>query len=714
MPKEGISLYFTIQDRASSVLSSLGDKTKALDKETQELAQAQESLRRANEPLLKQRAELITSLDKLKIETKDAKKAWEQYGDELHEGIYKNLLEEQGQVQSDLKAVNDQVKANQKTFNEYQESLRKGGLSGDGSQSIVGAIVGGQVGQMLAGSLGGFAQAELTSMIGTPTANLISGALSSAIQGAALGTAIAPGIGTAIGALAGGAAGALSGYTSIREEQDSVFKSYYNGLYEDALAAREDAISSGSGIASQRQTDRISFSTLFGDADTADDYLRDLVTMSNTTPFLYDDLTAMSKTLATYGYGADSILPVLQTVGDAGAALGMGVSDMNTVATALGRMRSTDKAALKYLNMLNERGIGAVGMLADAKGVSQADMYSMISKGEISGRDAVDIILAALQERFSGSMLEQSKTFSGLTSTLEGLTQELDNAAGEGYNTLRSEGLQAEIDAYGGALGDALKEINSLSGQNQAYLENLQDQFKREALEAVLLGYGTTLYDDEAKADLDALHSAFIEAKRTYEEGGEESQKAAYTMQNLKDQAEIVAQNAYESSEAVKTLHDSQIDLIDATRDLTAKFDAWQWKYELGIEQSKGRAAASISGAADSDALLGSVTLSGTGITLTTTPNDAFSRAMYSALDSSNAFGLDRVPYDGYAALLHEGERVLTAQEARALDAGGRGFGDLHISFAGAHFAGTTEEMAEQMIEMFVRGLEQAQTAAGR
>ena len=31
MPKEGISLYFTIQDSASSVLTSLGDKTKALD-----------------------------------------------------------------------------------------------------------------------------------------------------------------------------------------------------------------------------------------------------------------------------------------------------------------------------------------------------------------------------------------------------------------------------------------------------------------------------------------------------------------------------------------------------------------------------------------------------------------------------------------------------------------------------------------------------------
>ena len=38
--------------------------------------------------------------------------------------------------------------------------------------------------------------------------------------------------------------------------------------------------------------------------------------------------------------------------------------------------------------------------------------------------------------------------------------------------------------------------------------------------------------------------------------------------------------------------------------------------------------------------------------------------------DGSNAYGLDRVPFDGYKAVLHEGERVLTAREAREIDRG--------------------------------------------
>lgn len=82
------------------------------------------------------------------------------------------------------------------------------------------------------------------------------------------------------------------------------------------------SLTTGSTLAAQRETDKISFSMLFGGEGIADTYMKNLVEMTNNTPFLYDDLTGMSKTLAAYGYEADSILPVLQTIGDAGAALG--------------------------------------------------------------------------------------------------------------------------------------------------------------------------------------------------------------------------------------------------------------------------------------------------------------------------------------------------------------------------------------------------------
>ena len=42
------------------------------------------------------------------------------------------------------------------------------------------------------------------------------------------------------------------------------------------------------------------------------------------------------------------------------------------------------------------------------------------------------------------------------------------------------------------------------------------------------------------------------------------------------------------------------------------------------------------------------------------------------ATDGSHAGGLDYVPFDGYIAELHKGERILTAQEAREYSGGGR------------------------------------------
>ena len=95
-------------------------------------------------------------------------------------------------------------------------------------------------------------------------------------------------------------------------------------------------------------------------------------------------------------------------MGDTGAALDPSTGDMNTVATAIGRMESTDKANLEYLNMLQERGIDAIGALAEAYGVTQARVYDMISKSEIGGGDAADIIShldgAALFRRHGGAV----------------------------------------------------------------------------------------------------------------------------------------------------------------------------------------------------------------------------------------------------------------------------------------------------------------------
>lgn len=410
MPDERINVYFTITDDGSKVLASISDKTKSLDKDTQRLSQSYAALKKANEPLLKQQVELENQLASSKKTVRDAEKAFKKLGDAASEDAFTKAKEQQQELQGALKDTKGMIQENERAYKSNLDTIRKssGGINDPNSLSRIGfGLAASGVGSQFASAAGGYLQARIASRVGMPEASMISDTISGAISGAAMGSII-PGIGTAVGAVVGAGAGLLQARTQIFEAKDDAFKDYYAGLYETTRDATAEGISAGSTIAAGREKDKISFTTLFKDESTAADFLGGLVDMANYTPFLYDDLTAMSKTLATYGFKPNlkageegfDILDTLQTVGDAGAALGMATSDMNAVSTALGRMLSSNKTSLEYLNILNDRGIGAVGMLAEAKGMSVGDTYDAISKGTIAGSDAVGIILSAMEKAY--------------------------------------------------------------------------------------------------------------------------------------------------------------------------------------------------------------------------------------------------------------------------------------------------------------------------
>ena len=487
-----------------------------------------------------------------------------------------------------------------------------------------------------------------------------------------------------MGAVVGAGAGFLSGSAQVLQARDDVFKSYYNEQYKGAQTRRQEELERGSAIAAGRETDLISFSTLFKSQETARGYLKDLTWMANTTPLLYDDLTAMSKTLATYGYGAKEILPVLTTVGDTGAALSMSVSDMNEVATALGRMKSSNKTTLEYLNILNDRGVGAVGILADSFKVDQATMYDMISKGKVAGSEAVEIILSALVDSFSGSMEQQSKTFSGLSSTLEGWQQELENAGGERYNEIRGAGKAEQIAYYDGANGEAVGEMNGIIASGKAYQENLKERYQREAEAAVLRGTRSFTYNEEQREDLAEMRDRYLAAKEAFDHAAalgdtDAAAKFSAEVESIKGELEAYATDAFNVSTGMQEVKDVQLDMIAAIRENTAALGAWKDQYELDQAGTIGIAGAH----------------KNTDGGQFTTTSEAYSRktrgtfTYVPAEDGSHAFGLQRVPYDGYRALLHEGERVLPAAEARAVDSGGGG--GVNITITGNEFTVRSE-----------------------
>lgn len=531
-----------------------------------------------------------------------------------------------------------------------------------GSAGVLSALGRAGLLDMAGDTAGAWANFLVGSTLGSEAGTLFSGALSGAASGAAMGSLAGP-MGTAIGAALGGALGLASGGAQAMGARDDAFIDYYTGLYDTQKAERQETQSTGSGTAAQRELDAIAFEKLLGEG-TGDAYLNNLRGLAAETPFEYADLTGMSLALATgFSDAPDRMIALMRGIGDAGSAVGASAADMKWMATALARMQSTDLAQLGEINMFQDRGVDVIGMLSSALGKDEGDIRSMITGGDISGREAVDIIQEGLEKNYGGSMKLMAETFSGLTSTLSDTMTEVSNAYGEGYNATRSRGLEAEIGAYGGELGAVMQNLNRITGENDAFRENLAEQYTREALSAVLLGEETTLFGQEDREQLREMRTAFSRADARYQATGD--REAALEMEELTTTAQAMAEAAYEASDQYKAVQDAERQSLDALRENTAALEASTAAYGLAQERTKGRG---YSGIEDSGDYTDPDSVNYSPIAMGFSGLDPTERTVH-----SNAFGLERVPYDNYPALLHAGERVLTAREARNQDQGWAG-----------------------------------------
>ncbi len=655
------SIVITATDHFSAAMKTMRESSQHF---TKDLDGMQKKLNELN----KTKSTLKVDTDKARQELRAAEKQFSETRDVIDELILqgKQLTFEEARrnlslVTKEASNVEKQMLKTGKAFSKT-DNTATGGVSS--AKSLLNGLASSGLANMFNGLAQNIANTWVSSSFGTNVGTVFSSALSSVASGAAMGSmfgSVAGLPGAAIGAAAGGLVGVVSGAMQNWGQRDDAFKSYVQEAYEGQMSAQETSLTSGSALAAQRETDRISFETLFRrggveDMGIVETYLSNLVEMANNTPFLYGDLTAMSKTLATYGYSAQAdqaktlsgerdynyILDVLQTIGDAGAALGQSTGDMEAMATAIGRMKSSNKATLEYLNILNDRGIGAVGMLAEARGVDQGAMYDMISKGQVSGQAAAEIILQAMTESFSGSMLAQSRTFSGLSSTVEGLSQELDSAMGQGYNEGRMKGLTAQRDWLSGESGEAVMEANKAIGAWKAELENSKEQYIRDAVDAMMK----------------------TEEYRTAQDTGDAAEMGRLIME-----AKVRGMNEYNASEGAQLALESEKSLAEAIRnDTSLDSDYWDAGYEKGQWFTKGLAAAMGEGKyfvkADIDQETG-LTVYTDSYGLTADPMLVDPGGAGGLRRSGYAYGLDYVPYDNFPALLHQGERVQTAAEAR-------------------------------------------------
>lgn len=543
-------------------------------------------------------------------------------------------------------------------------------------------------------------EAYLNSWLGPTTGNQISTVLGSVVSGAVMGS-VGGLPGAVIGGLVGGVAGIANAAVQTFTNQDEAYKAAAQEFYSDAMEKQTQSLQNGTAIAARRETDQISISRLLREDADVQGYMESIQQKANATPFQYEELVSLSKTLAPgFGDDTDRMLKMLQVIGDAGFAVEMDENGRKAIATALNQMEVTDKATLESLKQIQGQGIDAYGALAaslrDEQGneLSVEEALELVSKGEISGEDAVEALIRYLTDPdkgYAGAMEEQSRTYAGLTSTVEGLWNNIDAAMGAGYTEKRKEGLNAEVD-WLGENSAGMEEIYNQIGQYQAELENEKQRLYLEAMEAAA-----------AEAEAQELTGAAA---------GEALAKA-----------EMEARAKYLTSDGYREFEDSQLRIVRTAQESALIGDAWQsLGYRMGLEFEKGmnsvigwglqsfadrthrEARREVYG--EENFLPGDPYAPGFGAPQAVGIANQAVHLIEEETALPNAWGLDRVPYDGYRAILHEGEQVLTAREARK----GR---NVAVNFAGANFSVREEADIDRIAQEIVAQISRAAMLAG-
>lgn len=211
----------------------------------------------------------------------------------------------------------------------------------------------------------------------------------------------------------------------------SIFKNAFSvalgmGVFEAVKRGFQTIASTAISFNAQMEQARIGFTTMLGSAERADKFLRDVADFAARTPFEFPELLDAAKRMLAYGFAAEDVLPTMEAVGNASAAVGLGTAGINRIILALGQMRAKGKVTGEEMRQLTETGIPAWEMLAEAMGFSADEVgkvMDMASKGLIPADRAIKMLVEGMNKRFPDMMKKMENTWEGVTSTIKDIWQ---------------------------------------------------------------------------------------------------------------------------------------------------------------------------------------------------------------------------------------------------------------------------------------------------
>lgn len=166
------------------------------------------------------------------------------------------------------------------------------------------------------------------------------------------------------------------------------------------------------------ETSTTAWTTLLGTQERAKNMMDDITKYAATTPFSKAGVDAMAKQLHNAGYEGDKLFEQLTKFGNMGGAFGIQEDSLKEMVRQYSQVQMATVAYTEDLNILQDRGVPIYKALAEVTGKSVAEVKKMAGEGKISA-DIYNKAIDSIAKTTDGAMAKQSRTFSGMVSTLK-------------------------------------------------------------------------------------------------------------------------------------------------------------------------------------------------------------------------------------------------------------------------------------------------------
>ena len=221
------------------------------------------------------------------------------------------------------------------------------------------------------------------------------------------------------------------------------------GLGVAVFAAVKDGFTRAVTQAADREQVQISFEVLTGGPEQAKAVLGELRDLAEDTPLRFADLSGAGRQLLAFKESAETLPATLQRIGD--VSLGIG-APIREIADLYGKARVQGTLFAEDINQLTGRGIDVISEFATQLGVGTDQVKKMASQGQITFPMLEEAFRSLTSEggSFFGMMERQSKTVSGLWSTLNDRISGAFTALGSPINDAIRPLLSKAVELAGG------------------------------------------------------------------------------------------------------------------------------------------------------------------------------------------------------------------------------------------------------------------------